>query len=119
MNNSPYRLHWIPWVLAAIVSVGVGMLAFNAGLARGLAANTTAGTAALAWHPFWFHPFGFVGPLFFLFFWFVIARALFWGGPWRRRWHDPRYDGVPPRFEEWHRRMHERMNQEPSGPPRA
>ena len=55
--------------------------------------------------------------LFFLAFWFFVLRIFFFrGGPWRRGWrgyYDDRQD-VPPVFEEWHRRAHERNNQPPS-----
>jgi hypothetical protein len=81
------------------------------------------------WHP-WGFGFG-LGPLFFILVWFVILRALFWrrvfwgGGPWgryaygRRGWGSGRgcYDHEPydrsRGFDEWHRRAHERMRNEP------
>ena len=104
-----HRPRWAPWLFAVILSLGIGILAFNSGVTRGIAINPQGGPAAFAWHPFWFHPFGFVFPLFMLFFWFAFARFLFWGGPWRRGWHHES-GGVPPRFEQWHRQMHERMD---------
>jgi len=119
MNDHPRSRLWAPWILAAIASVGVGIVAFNAGVTRGLAANPQVGSTPFAGYPFWFHPFGFVFPLFILFFWFAIARFVFWGGPWRRRWHDQASEGVPPRFEEWHRQVHERMGHDASGTTRT
>ena len=121
---------WIPWFLAVMISVGVGVAAYNAGMSRGLAVNPAVAAAATAaqpavpggavvavpaWGPWGWHyghPFGFgfgFFPLFFLvFFWFVIARAFFWRGGWHR------YGGPPPawsdRFDQWHRDAHERMN---------
>jgi hypothetical protein len=41
-----------------------------------------------------------------MFFFFVVLRGLVWGGPWRGGRGYYRYDGVPPAFEEWHRRAH-------------
>ncbi len=103
-----HRGRWIPWVLAAFLSVGVGVLAFNAGVAHGLSAvPPPAGMPPYAWHPYgWYHPFGFLFPLFFLFGFFFLVRVLLWGG-YRRGWHHGAYGGVPPAFEEWHRRAHE------------
>jgi hypothetical protein len=116
MNDHPRHRGWGAWLLAAILSIGVGVLAYNAGVSRGLALHAPAGFAAYPWYPpYWFHPFGFVFPLFMLFFWFAFARFLFWGGAWRRRWHHETPDGVPPRFEQWHRQMHERMDQNAAG----
>jgi hypothetical protein len=60
--------------------------------------------------------FGFLGcliPLFLFFLLFGAFRFLFWGprwgwhrgghGPWRHAWGE---GGVPPMFEEWHKRAH-------------
>ena len=48
-------------------------------------------------------------PFLFLVFWFVVIRAIFCGGPWRRGWHAGTSWDVPQGFDEWHRRAHERM----------
>src|SRR5262245_2691950 len=101
-------------VAAAVGGLVLAALAYDAGLARGAAQAVADGSGALpvyaygwGWHRPW--GFGFAFPLFFLFFWLVVARGLFWGGPWRhRRWYYWEHD-VPPSFEEWHRRAHERM----------
>jgi hypothetical protein len=58
------------------------------------------------WYRPWGFGFGFLVPLFFFGFWFLVLRGLFWGGPWRR-WRGP--SGGPDAFEEWHRQAHERM----------
>jgi hypothetical protein len=121
MNNR----NWIPWLLAAVVSVGVGIAAYNAGLSHGLATAVSTAAAAAApntvvtvtgWRPGWhhWHPFGFFPFFLFVFFWFVVARAFFWRGGWHRfgpppAWHD--------RFDQWHRDAHERMNR-PAEPTR-
>jgi len=90
---------------------------YNLGLARGLTDNGR--TITFAPGP-WGFGFGFF-PLFpflfiFFWFWFFVLRALFWRGPWGRpAW---RYDGVPPAFDEWHRRAHARQDP-PSPAPKA
>ena len=85
------------------------------------------------WGPYRFGPFGFGFGLFhFVFFFFGmfllfgLLRRLFWGGhggwgghgpwgmhgPWGR--HGPWGEhGLPPAFEEWHRRAHEPAGQKP------
>ena len=117
--------------------VGIGVFAYNAGLARGAALNLPApsggtGTAPLPYpyyafrHAFPFFGFGGFGcfgvliPLFLLFLVFGAFRGLFWHGPhrWRHLHHygpcgaPPSGTGetgpdLPPMFAEWHRRMHE------------
>jgi hypothetical protein len=101
------------WLAAAIGSLIVGVVAYNAGLSQGAAqAAAAAGNLppyAYGWHRPWGFGFGF--PIFLLFFWFVLARGLFWGGPWRRHaWH--RDGDVPRSFDDWHRRAHEQMGQD-------
>jgi len=77
------------------------------------AAAPVAGAPVVAYygHPYG-HPFasgfgffGFLFPLLGLFLFFALMRALVGGGGgWgHRAWHG---DGVPGRFEEWHRQAH-------------
>ena len=85
-------------VIAAAAAIGVG--AYNAGVAQGLAQGG-------AYPYMWYRPWGFGFFPFFLLLvlFFIIARIL----AWRGRWHDGwsyRHGGVPPAFEEWHRRAH-------------
>src|SRR4051794_26484337 len=100
-------------ITAIVACAAVGFIAYDAGLARGAAEAGTAATATVPAYPYyawgWHRPwgFGFGFPLMILF-WLVISRALFWGGPWRRRWYYYGHD-VPPAFDEMHRRAHERM----------
>ena len=105
-------------------AVGLGVSAYNMGLAQGMAVSgadkaPAAGVAPYPYPffggPFWFRPFGwgfgFLGllfPLFFFFLIFALLRGIFWGGHrgWRRGpWMDQQT--VPPAVEEWHRKMHE------------
>ena len=56
--------------------------------------------------------FGFFGPLLTIFVFVFLFRALFWGfGGWRRHHMYWNYDPElgQGRFDEWHRRAHERM----------
>lgn len=47
-------------------------------------------------------------PLLFLALFFVIVRHLRWRGHWHGEWHRHHGErGLPPFFEEWHRRAHE------------
>jgi hypothetical protein len=98
-------------IIAAGAAIGIG--AYNAGVAQGIAesgritAVPPAGTPAVY---VWPRPWGFgffpVFPLFVLLFFFFVARGLFGRGPWRGGCGYYRYDGVPPQFDEWHRRAH-------------
>jgi hypothetical protein len=125
--------------LVAFVGIGVGLVAYNMGVAQGLAIGAHAAPVEqdarvamqhygyYGWHPwgFGFGGFGFFIPFLFFGFWFFALRLLFWGGPWRRhgygrygRW-DRYGDGprdLPPGFEEWHRRAHDRMGGDPTAP---
>jgi hypothetical protein len=94
-------------VLVAVALGGVtGTTAYRAGLARGLA---DAGHAPGPWlyhGPLWYlGPFAFLFPLLGVFAILAFARWLFWRGGCGHRGSWKR--GVPPMFEEWHRRAHE------------
>lgn len=121
-NRFPFRL------LIALVAIAtlaaVGFYAYNLGVAHGLAqsghalATPGAGPPYAYWpHP-WAFGFGFFPffPLLFILFLVFVLRGLFWRG-----WGDPRWGhwhgGVPPAFEEWHRRAHAQPRSPvPSGP---
>jgi hypothetical protein len=109
-------------VLLAAVA-GIAFLAYNAGVAQNLPLPAGAEAPALpayrygpyGWHPHAFFGFGCFGPLLALFLFFLALRAfgfLFWGARWGHwRHHGPHHsgwggEGVPPAFEEWHRRAH-------------
>jgi hypothetical protein len=105
-------------LVAAMAFLAVGT-AYRAGVAQGLAeSGKLAGPAGAAVPyaypyppPFGFHPYGFgfggfLFPLLFLFLLFGAFRRRRWAGgcgDGRDRWPG----GVPPHFEEWHRRAHE------------
>src|SRR6266508_2793910 len=110
-------------IVLALGALGIGVLAFNMGLAQGIAQSAQAGDGApFNYAPYLFFPrpwgfgfglFGFILFLLFLFLIFGLVRRLIWGGPlgWRYMRGGPANWGegerqVPPFFEEWHRRAH-------------
>ena len=105
---------WVAIVLLAIATmVGVGYYAYNAGVAHTIVESGRAaagGAPPVAVWPRWGFGFGFF-PFFPVFFfilvWVVLLRGLLWRG---RRWGGGcgygYGSGVPPQFEEWHRRAH-------------
>jgi len=117
MTESSRAGLWAALLVTTLVAVGVGFAAYDVGLSHGLARSGQAvavaqvpaapGTTPVIVYPYmWHRPWGFglFAPFFVFVLFFVLLRGLFWGGPWRRRWHDGRG------LEEWHRRAHERMN---------
>ena len=116
-------------VLLAVIG-SIAVLAFNAGVTRGVAANLAeAGEIRNAFpqrfampyagHRLFLAPFGLLRclvPLFLLFLAFGAFRALLWGrhgmrhGPWHGPWNQ---EGLPPMFDEWHRRAHEKTDAPP------
>jgi H+/Cl- antiporter ClcA len=98
-------------VLIAVVGVGIAVAiaagAYQIGLEHGLASGVEPHAWSHGGHGFFFAPF------FFLFLLLLMGRLLFWRRSWRGGCRT--HDGVPPAFEEWHRRAHEQ--QTPSSPP--
>jgi uncharacterized membrane protein len=111
------------WVAVGLLVIGtmagVEYWAYNAGLDHGLAnAHAAAGgTPVVAW-PRWGFGFGFfpLFPIFFILLWVFLLRGLFWRGrSWGRACgYGYRSGGVPPQFEEWHRRAHGQSGTEPA-----
>jgi hypothetical protein len=116
-RSGVYR--WAPAVFGLLLAVVVGVWAYNLGLSHGLAEQLPPPSAGV--YPWgYYRPWGFgpFFPLLFLAFWFFALRFFIRGGPWRRGWggyYGGRSHGVPPMFEEWHRRAHERDS--PAPPP--
>jgi hypothetical protein len=115
MNNRTLlrALAFAALAIAAAVAIGIG--AYNAGVAQGIAESGRAIAAPPAgapvvyvWPRPWGFGFGFFPFFFFLVFLFIVLRGLMWRGAWRGR-SGCRYGGVPPAFEEWHRRAHEQQ----------
>jgi hypothetical protein len=104
-------------MLAILTAVVV--FTYNLGVAHGVAI-AGSGTVSGAVPPmaYWPRPWGFgLGffPFFpfFILFWFFIVRGLFWRGRWGSRGYG--HGGVPPAFDEWHRRAHAQQRP-PSSP---
>ena len=66
-------------------------------------------------HHFGFFPIGTIcGSIFFLFLFFGLIKMIFFRGMWHRGWEGHKHgpwgrnweDGVPPMFNEWHKRSH-------------
>jgi hypothetical protein len=119
--------------VAALVLIGAAAIAigaYNAGMANGIAeSGRMIAAAPAAGTPYvyvWPRPWGFgyfpFFPVLFLLFFFFAVRGLLWRSAFALRasarhgfgeTSSPphgsggcRYDGVPPMFEEWHRRAH-------------
>ena len=119
------RFQWVFGLLVVALVGATGVYAYNLGVAQGVAqsASLAAQGSGAPW-PVWYGPwhggFGFFpfGPLLIILFWVILVRGLFW----RRGWYGHRYDyygGVPPAFDEWHRRAHARQDSAPPAGPQA
>jgi len=135
MNNEFGMRRWAIVALAIVAAVAIGGTAYQAGVSHGLALNPPAAAAPPAAngapsaqppYPYYPYPYrygpwrggSFLGPVLFVFFWIFLFRLVFWGAFGRRRWRrDPDY--WLDRFDDWHRRAHERMRGEAPVPPAA
>ena len=134
--NGKIGLSIVSAVVLIAAIAGIGFFAFRAGVAQGspvtIEAPSGVQNAVPAPYPYYgygygmpFRHFGFgfgcFGPLLALFLMVVALksfRLLFWGprlgwmhhrrGPWGRHWEG----GVPPMFDEWHKRAHGEEPQE-------
>ena len=126
MDRESRMRRWGIVALAVVAAIAIGATAYQAGVSHGIAmqppvANAPAapgGAQAVPPPPYPYYPyryygpwrFGFFGPLLTILLFVFLFRMLFWGfWGWRRRyWHfDPELGRA--RFDEWHRRAHERM----------
>jgi hypothetical protein len=142
MMNKHVVFRILMWMVLVGAVVGIGALAFSAGMTQGLAlgAQAPAGDAVQAPLPVYLLPYGrpWVGlggfgcfgalmVLVLLFLIFGAARALLWRGRWGGHamrhgpWGTPPTGGtgewvrcVPPVFDEWHRRAHSAPGDEPA-----
>lgn len=119
--NGRFVLGTLLALVLIVALIGVGVYAYDLGVGQGLAQSgklvaPSTGVAPVPFYggPFFYRPFGwgfgFLGclfPLLFFFLIFALFRGLWWrGAGWGGR-YGPWGNGVPPRFEEWHRRLHE------------
>ncbi len=110
MENRP-AFNWLIGVVVLTVLAMVGVYAYNLGLTHGLAESgriaAGQGTPIVVWPRPWGFGFFPIFPLLVLVFWFVVLRGCLWG---RHRWYGAYgRDGLPPMFDEWHRRAHEQQ----------
>jgi len=119
MNESFRMSRWAALLGVVLAAIVAGAIGYQFGVSHAVAVGQVATVPpnvvpVYGWYRPWGFGFGFFFPFLFVALWFVILRGLLWGGPWRRRWsHGGPYD-APSRFEEWHRRAHNRMKNEPS-----
>lgn len=131
MNGNNVGLRIVSALVLVAVIAGIAFFAFRAGVAQGspVTIQAPSGETSPAPYPYpyygmpFYHPwgwgfgFGCFGPLLALFLLFLAFRAfgfLFWGRRWgwgRRGWYGPGHHGwseggVPPMFDEWHKRAH-------------
>jgi len=123
MNNRTLLRALVIAALAIAVAAAIGIGAYNAGVAQGIAEGGRAIAAPPPGTQFvylWPRPWGFgffpFFPILFVLFLFFVMRGLLWRGPWRGGWAR-RYEGVPPAFEEWHRRAHGEQPTSTTAPP--
>ena len=124
MNGNNIALRLFAGLVLVLAIAGIAYFAYQAGIAQGSPVVLEAPSGEIAPMPYPYYgwggpyhrPFGFgfglLGFLFFLFLFFAALRAfrfLFWAprwgqhrGSWGRHWEN----GVPPMFEEWHKRAH-------------
>ncbi len=125
MNGNNVGLRIISALVLVAAIAGIGYFAFQAGVAQGspVTIEAPSGQTAPVPYPYYgwgmpFHRpfgfgFGFFGFLILLFLFFAALRALrflFWGPRWGWGHHHGAWgrweNGVPPMFEEWHKRAH-------------
>jgi hypothetical protein len=126
------RILWRVLVVIVLIAaiLGIGVYAYNVGIAQGLAQKVQVQAAPPVQiplmyygHPFIGFGFGLLGcliPLFLLFLIFGSLRFLFWRGSMgmghmhhrRWNWQDENSKDVPPFFAEWHHRAHAGMQAE-------
>jgi hypothetical protein len=113
-----FAVRWLMGFLMIAMLAGVTFYSYNLGVAQGVAQGVAeravvappgAATVPVVFYPRpWGFGFGFFPffPFLLVLFGFFLLRGLFW----RRAWYGGRYAcgqrGVPPAFDEWHRRAH-------------
>lgn len=112
MSRSGARL--VAILLLIVGAAAIAAVAYQIGVSAATAGATTGPATAHAgwwWHGAIGFPWFFFGPVAFLLFIVVVIwvlRAAAWGGR-GGGWHGERWSDGPGRFDEWHRRAHDRM----------
>jgi len=128
MNGNNIGLRIVAALVLVAAIAGIAYFAFQAGVVRGspITLEAPSGETVPAPYPYYgygygFHRpfgfgFGFFGFLILLFLFFAALRAfrlLLWGPRWGwghrhgpGAWGRPWENGMPPMFEEWHKRAH-------------
>jgi hypothetical protein len=108
--NGNGRFGWVLALAAVLFAVAVAMIAYNVGVADGVAAGAAPAAAVrrVQWGQ---HGGGFVWLLFFALFWMVA-----WGGCRRRYWYGGAWGPGPwarrdADLEAWHRHAHDQMKE--------
>lgn len=122
--NGKFALRIVSALVLIAAIAGLGYVAFNAGVAQGSPVTINAPEGQAYPLPYYYHGFGMPMPFFgfgcfgILITLFLLGlamkafRMMMWGprfghmhghGPWRHGWSE---QGVPPMFEEWHKRAH-------------
>ena len=111
--NGNTRFTWGYAVAAALFAVAIALVAYNAGMADGVASGGAA-AASRGFRTGWYGA-GFLWPMFwvvFMVFMFrgACGRGRYWyGGPYGA--YGPRLRNFDDEFDEWHRRAHQRMTE--------
>jgi len=110
-----FAVRWLVGLLMIAALAGVAFYSYNLGVAQGVAQGVAeravVATPGATGVPVVFYPrpwgfgFGFF-PLLFILFGIFLLRGLFWRRGWYGRGYGCGYGGVPPAFDEWHRRAH-------------
>ncbi len=92
MTEYSDRSRWWFFMVAALVALVAGYVAYNMGVSHGAAIAAIQAPAGSVPYPYpygWHRPWGFgFGPLFFILLFFLFFRGCWgWGGPWRRPWY--------------------------------
>ena len=107
--------YWVIGLFVVAMLVGVGAYTYNLGVAQGIAegARVAAPAAGAVVVPpmYWYRPWGFGFFPFFPLLFILFFAFMFRGFCGRARWYGRGYreGGVPPAFEEWHRRAHDNL----------
>ena len=122
--RSRFAFRWLTGLMMIAALAAVGIYTYNLGVAHGIAESARViapgpGVPVVAvWPRPWGFGFGFFPffPFLFILFWFFVVRGLFWRRAWWGRGYGYGCRGVPPGFDQWHRRAHGEQAPPPASP---